>query len=244
VSQGRHEYDGKFPDWTEAGLQQWNRRLHQLRDSALAFPIAPSDSAARFERNYLVSEIDRDLFWSERADWPHRNPEFYTGNIDPKRDVMILEGPMDDLDHAALRHRFGGKLGIDATVPFAEKARFARCEFKPMELDDAARIDGCGYARTLWQVLLPLCKSPLVAVGVFSFVGHWSDFFGPLIYLNAPENFTMVLGTTIAVMSLGDAYFNLGYIMAMVVMTVIPILLIYFWAQRYFIEGITLTGVK
>jgi multiple sugar transport system permease protein len=114
----------------------------------------------------------------------------------------------------------------------------------PRELDDAARIDGCGFARTLWQVLLPLCKSPLVAVGVFSFVGHWSDFFGPLIYLNAPDNFTMVLGTTIAVMSLGDAYFNLGYIMAMVVVTVIPILLIYFWAQRYFIEGITLTGVR
>jgi hypothetical protein len=83
VYQGRHEFDGKFPDWSEAGLQQWNRRLHQLRDSAATFPIAPSDSAARFERDYLISEIDRDLFWSERADWPHRNPEFYTGLIDP-----------------------------------------------------------------------------------------------------------------------------------------------------------------
>jgi multiple sugar transport system permease protein len=114
----------------------------------------------------------------------------------------------------------------------------------PRELDDAARIDGCGFFRTLWQVLLPLCKSPLVAVAVFSFVGHWSDFFGPLIYLNAPDKFTMVLGTTIAVMSLGDAYFNLGYIMAMVTVTVIPILVIYFWAQRYFIEGIALTGVR
>jgi multiple sugar transport system permease protein len=114
----------------------------------------------------------------------------------------------------------------------------------PRELDDAARIDGCGFARTLAQVLLPLCKSPLVAVAVFSFVGHWSDFFGPLIYLNAPDKFTMVLGTTIAVLSLGDAYFNLGYIMAMVTVTIIPILVLYFWAQRYFIEGIALTGVR
>ena len=83
VYQGRHEYDGKFPDWTEAGLQQWNRRLHQLRDSAAAFPLSPSDSAARFERDYVISRIDRDLFWAERADWPHRNPESYTEYIDP-----------------------------------------------------------------------------------------------------------------------------------------------------------------
>jgi hypothetical protein len=55
VYQGRHEYDGRFPDWSEAGLQGWTRRLHQLRDSAAAFPIALADSASRFERDYLLS---------------------------------------------------------------------------------------------------------------------------------------------------------------------------------------------
>src|SRR4051812_9050828 len=58
-------------------------RLHQLRDSAEAFPIDSSNASARLERDYLVAVIDRDLFWQERADQPHTNPEFYSGGIDP-----------------------------------------------------------------------------------------------------------------------------------------------------------------
>ena len=81
--QGRHEYDGLFPDWSEAGLKRWMGRLHQLRDSAAAFPIDSSNASARFERDYLIAVIDRDLFWGERADQPHRNPEFYTAWMDP-----------------------------------------------------------------------------------------------------------------------------------------------------------------
>lgn len=96
VYQGRHEYDGRFPDWSEEGLQLWARRLHQLRDSAAAFPLAERDSAARFERDYLVSRIDRDLFWVERADWPHRNPEYYTDNIDPNVYIAREYAPLPD----------------------------------------------------------------------------------------------------------------------------------------------------
>jgi hypothetical protein len=81
--QGRHEYDGLFPDWSEAGLKLWMGRLHQLRDSAAGFPLDSSNASARFERDYLIAVIDRDLFWGERADLPHRNPEFYTGGLDP-----------------------------------------------------------------------------------------------------------------------------------------------------------------
>jgi hypothetical protein len=81
--QGRHEYDGVFPDWSEAGLKGWSGRLHQLRDSAEAFPIDSASASARLERDYLIAVIDRDLFWEERADLPHTNPEFYTGGIDP-----------------------------------------------------------------------------------------------------------------------------------------------------------------
>jgi hypothetical protein len=83
VYQGRHEFDGLFPDWSAAGLQNWTRRLHQLRDSAAAFPIDGSDSTRGVERDYLVAVIDGDLFWQERAEWPYRNPEFYTDGIDP-----------------------------------------------------------------------------------------------------------------------------------------------------------------
>jgi hypothetical protein len=96
VSQGRHEYDGRFPDWSEAGLQAWIKRLHQLRDSAAAFPLPESDSAGRFEREYLLSRVDRDLFWLERADWPHRNPEYYTDNIDPNVYIAREYAPLAD----------------------------------------------------------------------------------------------------------------------------------------------------
>jgi hypothetical protein len=80
--QGRHEYDGRFPDWSEAGLKARAAELHAQRDSALAFAF-DGDTARAFERDYVVSRIDRDLFWLERADWPHRNPEYYTGSMDP-----------------------------------------------------------------------------------------------------------------------------------------------------------------
>jgi hypothetical protein len=83
VYQGRHEFDGRLPDWSDAGLRRWNGRLHQLRDSAEAFLVGRSDTSRQLERAHLISVIDRDLFWNERADWPHRNPEFYTAALDP-----------------------------------------------------------------------------------------------------------------------------------------------------------------
>jgi hypothetical protein len=83
VYQGRHEFDGRFPDWSDAGLLKSTRQLHQLRDSAAAFPIDSTDSTRTLERDYLLSVIDRDLFWQERADWPRRNPAWYADQIDP-----------------------------------------------------------------------------------------------------------------------------------------------------------------
>lgn len=83
VYQGRHEFDGRFPDWSDGGLQKWTRRLHQLRDSAAAFPIDSSDAPRGLERDYLIAVTDRDLFWLERADWPHRSPSWYADQIDP-----------------------------------------------------------------------------------------------------------------------------------------------------------------
>jgi hypothetical protein len=104
VYQGRHEYDGRFPDWSDAGLQGWTRRLHQLRDSAAAFRLAETDSAGRFERDYLLSRIDRDLFWIERADWPHRNPEYYTDGIDPNVYIAREYAPLPERMRAFTRY--------------------------------------------------------------------------------------------------------------------------------------------
>jgi uncharacterized protein DUF885 len=96
VYQGRHDLDGRFPDWSDAGLKGWTGRLHQLRDSAAAFPIDSTDSPSRFERDYLVAVIDRDLFWIERADWPHRNPSWYTDQIDPNVYLARPYAPLGD----------------------------------------------------------------------------------------------------------------------------------------------------
>jgi len=83
VSAGRHEFDGRLPDWSENGLEAWKAKLHLVRRIAASFNLDAADSTRRFERDYLVAQIDRDLFWLERADWPHRNPEFYAGGLDP-----------------------------------------------------------------------------------------------------------------------------------------------------------------
>jgi Bacterial protein of unknown function (DUF885) len=102
--QGRHEYDGLFPDWSEAGLTRWMGRLHQLRDSAAAFPIDTSNTSASFERDYVIAVIDRDLFWGERADLPHRNPEFYTGGIDPNVYLAREYAPLPERMRAFTRY--------------------------------------------------------------------------------------------------------------------------------------------
>jgi hypothetical protein len=103
VYQGRHEFDGRFPDWSDTGLQQWIRRLHQLRDSATAFPIDSSDGTRGFERDYLISVIDRDLFWQERADWPHRSPSWYADQIDPNVYLARAYAPLPERMRAYTR---------------------------------------------------------------------------------------------------------------------------------------------
>jgi Bacterial protein of unknown function (DUF885) len=102
--QGRHEYDGRFPDWSETGLKGWINRLHQLRDSASAFSIDSTNASALLERDYLIAVIDRDLFWSERADLPHTNPEFYTGGIDPNVYLAREYAPLPERMRAFTRY--------------------------------------------------------------------------------------------------------------------------------------------
>lgn len=89
---GRHEYDGLFPDWSEAGLKTEIQRLKDFRARAAAFDAMQLDAAAKFERDYLTAVIDGRLFWLETADWPHKNPVFY--GFDP---TVYLDRPYGDL---------------------------------------------------------------------------------------------------------------------------------------------------
>ena len=111
----------------------------------------------------------------------------------------------------------------------------------PFELDDAAKIDGCSNFRIYWNILLPLCKPALGAIAVFQFVGHWNDFFGPLIYLHSAEKMTLAVGLY---RFKGPFSVEWNYLMAATVMVAIAPIVVYFLAQRYFIEGVVMTGMK
>lgn len=111
----------------------------------------------------------------------------------------------------------------------------------PPELEDAAKIDGCSAFRTYWQVFMPLSKPVLVTVIVFSFVAHWNDFMTPLIYINSVEKRTLALGLA----TFQDVWgVDIVSLMAASTVVLIPVLVIFFLAQRYFVRGVVMTGLK
>ena len=95
VYQGRHEFDGKLPDWTPEGLSKEITRLKSEREKAAAFKDTDLDERQRFERDYLISQIDGDLFWRETADQPHTNPYYYSGPLDPDTYVSREYAPLE-----------------------------------------------------------------------------------------------------------------------------------------------------
>lgn len=111
----------------------------------------------------------------------------------------------------------------------------------PRELDEAAYMDGAGPLTVLWRVIIPLSKPALLVITVFSFNDVWNQFLEPTLYLSSESNFTMALGLA-SFKGLYNAQW--GYLMAASATMVAPIILLFFLAQRYFIEGITLTGIK
>lgn len=111
----------------------------------------------------------------------------------------------------------------------------------PKELEDAARIDGCSSFEVYWRIFLPLSRPALTTVAIFSFMSHWNDFVGPLIYLRTPDKFTLALGLQTFQGLYSTDY---HYLMAASIVVVSPVILIFFLAQRYFVRGIILTGLK
>lgn len=113
----------------------------------------------------------------------------------------------------------------------------------PAELLDAARIDGCSEFKIYSRIMLPLSKPVLTVVAIFTFVDSWNDFFGPLIYLNSQENWVLALYLH-AMRSAQIGEINWSGIMAGSTLMTLPVILLFFFAQKTFIQGITLTGVK
>lgn len=112
----------------------------------------------------------------------------------------------------------------------------------PDELSEAARIDGCSELSIFFRIILPLAKPALTVVALFAFMGVWNDFIGPLIYLQRPDQFTLALGLQNLQNQHGGTPWHL--LMAASVLVILPVLLLFFLAQKTFIEGIATTGMK
>ena len=110
----------------------------------------------------------------------------------------------------------------------------------PLELDEAARIDGASNIRIYWGIILPLSKPVIATIAVFAFIHNWNDFFEPLIYLQSPENWTMAIGLR-GFRDLYSTQWNL--MMAASTAMITPLLVLFFLAQRYFVSGIQMSGL-
>ena len=112
----------------------------------------------------------------------------------------------------------------------------------PLEMDEAAKIDGASTFGTFWRILLPLAKPGLATVAIFAFFDRWNAFQAPLIYLNSMESYTIPVGLRFYLSTMGNAHWN--YLMAATLIAIVPPLFVFFTTQRYFVEGAALTGIK
>ncbi|WP_141500053.1 carbohydrate ABC transporter permease [Paenibacillus luteus] len=111
----------------------------------------------------------------------------------------------------------------------------------PTELEEAAMIDGCNRFRIYAQIMLPIAKPGLATLTIFTFVTVWNDFFDPLIFINSRELMTLPLGLSLFTDEVGTSW---HYLMSATVMATVPLLIVFFMAQRRIIEGVAMTGLK
>jgi ABC-type glycerol-3-phosphate transport system permease component len=140
-------------------------------------------------------------------------------------------GWLDSLLPLIVPHFFGGAFNV-----FLLRQYFMSI---PLELDDAARIDGCGHWSIFWRIIMPLSKPALGAVMVFEFLNSWDDFLGPLIYISKDKLYTVALGLAAF---RNDYFIEWNLFMAAAALAMAIPLIIFFIAQKYFIEGVQLTG--
>ncbi len=115
----------------------------------------------------------------------------------------------------------------------------------PQELDESAIIDGATYFRIFWSILMPLCQPALATLGVISIIGHWNEFLTALIYLSSEQKLTIAVGLNYFknVPEVGGAPLE-HLLMAASVMSTLPLIVLFFAAQRYFVQGVVMTGIK
>lgn len=114
----------------------------------------------------------------------------------------------------------------------------------PRELFDSAELDGCSALGLYWRIAVPLSRPVFATAAIFSFLGAWNDLLNPLIYLNDMNKFTITLGLSNFQGSASAPFTRLEYLMPMALLALIPVLIVFFLAQKYFVRGIVTTGMK
>ena len=175
--------------------------------------------------------------------WPGRNIAFFI-----LLSTMMLPGQVTMIPVFGI---FKSLHWVDTIKPLVVPAFFGSAFFVfllrqffmsiPLELSDSARIDGCSEFDIYWRIVLPLAKPALATVALFTFIGSWNDFLGPLIYLNDDTKYTLSLGLQQFVSQHGAEW---SMLMAASTVMTAPIVILFFFAQKTFIQGITLTGIK
>jgi multiple sugar transport system permease protein len=178
-----------------------------------------------------------------KIDWPGRNPLFAI-----LLGTTMIPGFVTFIPLFILFRNMGW---VNTYLPLIVPHFFANAFFVfllrqffmtiPRELSEAAVVDGAGELRIFGSIILPLAKAALATVALFAFLSSWGDFFGPLIYLNQTEDYTITLGLTFFQ---GEYTTQFGSLMAASTVTLIPVMVLFFLTQRTFIQGITLTGIK
>ncbi len=164
--------------------------------------------------------------------------------------TMMIPGQVTSIPTFVMYATFGW---IDTYLPLTLPAFLSSAAFFvflyrqfmmtiPVDLEDSARIDGCGPLATWWLIMMPLCKPIIVTVAVFSFIGAWNDFLGPLLYINSDHKQTIALGLQNFKSTFQTDDPQL--LMAASVMMLIPTVVLFFLAQKAFIRGVVISGVK
>jgi oligogalacturonide transport system permease protein len=164
--------------------------------------------------------------------------------------TLMLPGAVVIIPRYLLFSRFGW---LNSYLPFIIPSVFACSPFFiymmiqffrgfPTTLDEAAAIDGCNTFHVYWRILMPLCKPALFSAAIFQFIWTWNDFFNALIYINSVRKYPIVLALRMSLDSTSASNWN--QVLAMSTLSLIPGIILFFSAQRYFVEGVSAGGIK
>ncbi|TBL70084.1 carbohydrate ABC transporter permease [Paenibacillus thalictri] len=187
-------------------------------------------------------------FGFARLDFPLRNFWFSILML-----TLMLPGQVTIIPQYALFHHFGW---VNTYLPFIVPHSlaggaggtffvFLLIQFIrgiPRELDESAKMDGCSWFGIYWRIVLPLTKPALVTVLIYCFLWNWDDFFGHLLYLNSVDKYTV--GLALRMVNDSQSAQAWGQLLAMGLVSIIPCAIIFFMAQKHFVEGIATTGIK